>query len=1780
MNNLEEKPGYRMSRKMFDLLEPEDLEQDDSLAMAARRNLMEELMPATVSDSVIPMSFSFDADKFDKIYEARSLTTDEFVEDWERTMRDLEKDKFDEKKFVKEVAKGYKSGRFTKEISDMVSLKRSVVAEDLLAKLRGMERPGHNENIPKFWRFPVILDSYLPGDEPVELRSIGYTFDGSTIGRGLFSGFEPPESNTEGFPLYPDMMEELEDFLLDMMKSSSPSDDIIEVWKSSAMHMILRNLQELVYEVQLLSDRRFTLKPNKPSCAFKKYRKFSLLIAEGPMLKDSNQVVFRVLINSPEEPRFNKYSRSFWSYSEAGFTQWSDDQFTTGWMSLQMADLIHYDTVDSKCQVILSSMAMKAREAKLDWMVSPKLYRVHEFFMTMILIISEHKRNTVTCAQLARYLLHSATSLLSNHRKLAEEIFELPIRSVGQMIVVKRQAVWFSNALTDESDIAAYLTSQLTNDSTKDQFSTNSIYCPEFKVDFQILMDEIYYGNLFNVYHGFRSHRDKEVMTKIMAVEDVYRENVAKRTVTKDWSDIFYEKDRFCTFHPDFIRKAFEFYLDKDENKAVVERACLKMLTFGVNKLLKMTRSVVAVRDDFEPFLRMSSGSFNEKVTVLEAIFEQITSLSETKLAAINSAVDEFFAIFTTFNKPQHGKGREILIQSIMTRILTTLMNIFFEELCKAHPKDMTTKEVKKRELQSSIGLQYHNEATEANANSLDWAALSVSLNSDASKWAQALVMMTFSYMFDTENYKFPSGIKRFMIKMFCGYSNKFIYIPDTIKKKLDTWSWEMINEDETMKNVKRYSTATGLMLIRSGMGQGNLQHGSGFMHCIVDDYSDHLSTRIASKLGFTFRSTTLLSSDDSTKMSVLMFDKSRADSQSISAMVAIWADLYTSIRKLANIHINWKKTALQMIITEFNSVFTLLKRMYVASIKDAYSSVVIPDLSRAEEAVKEVLSNVRRLLDAGCYLPTIELALKLNRENLKKWYGIDDLTETTISGMLRCDPERLPFHLGFVPTTMVIETLLYGPEIHMAKASGMLLKFYQSIYTLQKMETLVEDLDTEANSKLTLELSGRPDKQLSEIKKVIIGSHKEELNNLADMISVSNIGSSVLLFDQMLYLRSYISMVKRTYGFSVSFRFNSLIRALQYKKSMSFTFDRETTMTIFEAITYILNKSIKNTFFSAFNPLFSVEEEHTHNKSLIKSMRVNRNIVRHPKMRSLIMYKREITDKSSEAEIIRSTFSSDMAVRARVLHFTSEISKMLNIDQDKLFEDPVTTLSKRFKQKPLLHFSNYVRWYTKLYQVKSFALVSDFPTTYNRRLDILSLYRFKTDPDFIYVPTEVTDTENIDALTDNSLLLAPFSEILKLDLTSITASNRKTQAFKAMTQSREIIQESMSTATFVGLTYNPASSRILYSASKTRQMWTDGVSMLSLESIEQDKFELKRYGEPSSIAISALVRNFGKLFLASRATEIMFVSSTAKRQMVINFYTKDSFDMADVLKLRMPITVLEVARSPARWKADLVMSTHRFNLYTGPTRFQPSEAAPGVEPKVLTDITHLTRSNCTLDEINQFMKSLPGYENSLFGVKKDLASEMASNFFSIMMSPGFSNPFAFLADIEYSSDEDDEPGVLGIERNMGDLLLPREIVEALTSPEKIMVFNHDVGSSDLLASVFTTVQRAVRDELTYNTRDLVKSSMSADKVFSFVMSMVKRDIKFGDGPEKTEVSDMLAMFITSAILRPSLLSMAKVRSAKVFLIDERELTRFSEGSVVSWSRTLELMELFTRLQV
>jgi len=1045
-----------------------------------------------------------------------------------------------------------------------------------------------NQSTKKFFKFPYVdvsmnhMEVYFKNRNADLFGAQKYTDDGTFYYDSSFDWKQQKERelvkkaslySVEGMGLDPSVDIPKMEVFLDGLKREKvfKPDSLMDSYKfidkeesmgnirQSNLWMLLCWVSDLYMNISYLLGRRevfYTVsykdgyqKPAKKSMTvLKRFGEYILMIKKGSMLTADKAIRFRV-ITTVENSENSMFKGAYFQKMES--CTFDENLVQSRWLSCTITDIRHF----LKIKEVGMALAVNFRDKEME--DKKKRYLGYNCFeknyLTMMVVLLEKSRNTSTTAQLNRYLLNSSLSYLSNRMEVLKDIHSDTVRSSVCAYIRICQVNWFNKMIDLMEDIwYSKLRDLHSTGPSFDRLHLPSFYDLSRDVEFSVTMDEIYTCNLFDKESGFKDHRFKGIVEKMTSAEMKF--NMIKSTEesqgkVSNLQDFWKSKDTLHTFDRKFVTKASRKYFKEKANRVRVQEAVLKAMYSVIDDAMMMTSSVEA-----GPYLSECL-NFNEKLKKTKSflsIFRLLRNSSTNMLMELCNKMDAVDAVFSIFPKPQIGSHREILIQSVMLRVTVKFLETIAKEVCKTHEKEMLTKQQMRTIHQSDTNTHYKDLMRVYSKKSL--VSVYFSMNMDSSKWSPGFVMENFMYF--VNEWDIPDSMKVFMMSVISSFSDKKMIVPLDMMEK---WAKTSLDQQEYLAGVEMFKRwaleGSGVVSILSGMGQGMFHFLSSMFHVVMDDYCDYLTDKVMkSQYGVTILDRSLISSDDKTKMKMMIFKRGTMDFDKVLKVYLMLTDMFT---RLSNIHINWKKSGLSFVLTEFNSVFSIGKRMCMATIKDLYTANDLPDLTYPEEAVKFMLSNIRRCMEHGSYLTTLSVLCRMAREQLKKYYRISDETIREICLFFKCTEEEIPFQLGFFPITRIFENLIYGPEINMfpmsTQRNRMLNKFYRNLYTAKTDTSKAKNeipFSGENVGRYYLKLPTHMDKKLRNLKKEFFEEDlqkstaeiKAEINKNALMVNLPRQSWD----SYNLFTTSYFSGMTASYEFQDTMAVHSLVRALQ----------------------------------------------------------------------------------------------------------------------------------------------------------------------------------------------------------------------------------------------------------------------------------------------------------------------------------------------------------------------------------------------------------------------------------------------------------------------------------------------------------------------------------------------------------------------------------------------------------------------------------------------------------
>nr|QDW81309.1 RNA-dependent RNA polymerase [Rhizoctonia solani bunya/phlebo-like virus 1] len=1319
------------------------------------------------------------------------------------------------------------------------------------------ERFNNNENFSfsKAFKLPFPLSEQFRNMKDSSTADFEYLFeyeakleleDGTKIlGRTPMYDFdknkEVLEYNEEGmgFDMEQDTMfcENLIEFLSEEIKETDKFGEYEKDFNSlkwyeevskTQSYFISMFWREMIENISYLDGRRYVNSKREGNTVLKDFGNYILMVKKGSKLTSQKQINFKLILRKEcammdEASAFHKFYPIKGNCNE-GFV-------TTRWLALSITDIRHFLKLPETMLLLSSDYQDKKQEMYKNTVAEFRV--LDKSLITMFMILMEHKRGTSTTNQLNRYIMHSATSFISNREKMIMDINADPIRSRIESYMRICQMRWFMHVLEKSKQMNFLRVSNL--DSTKtnyDRVIMPSFYDLSNNIEFSMMMNEIYTSNLFDKEAGFKDHRIKAIVAK-MSVAEIHYQEVKE----KDWSkgkvdnleDFFDSKDELHQFDKNYVIAATKRYFRKDNNRLLFKEAILRALQSCVDSAMMMTSSLKAGPYSSEAL------EFNERINKSKSfltIFEEVEKLNTNILMHMVSKEEVVDAIFTLFPKAQIGGPREILIQSVKLRLSVKFLETIAKMFSTTNPKEMLTKDSAKSNIQGEKMSEYKEMLGAFRKKRIP--SLYCSLNADATKWAPGFVMEHFLHFI--YNWEIEDEIKDFLCVVVSSFSNKKMLVPGELMKK---WESKDINSKEYSEGVewfKRQALSNqGVVELESGMGQGMLHFLSSIYHCVIDDMSDLIMRDcLLSVNGTRMDSTSLISSDDKTKMLLMWFPNEANAVKSLKDYIVMIHSLY----RLGNIHTNWKKSALHFIITEFNSLFSIGKRMVWALIKDIYTALNLPDLTAPEEAVRFMLANIRRLLENGMFLPSVETALKLARKMLMRYYRMDSRLVEELKLILECDYEDLPFHLGFMPLKMPVETLIYGPEIQMYSSTvgEKLLSFYKGIYTAssgdrEKVAKGAIPFSESNTGKYWLELNSHLDKELVKIKenffKNMLKMDNEEVMRLMDSHAL-NVNRPIQDYQSYKqFTREYFVGMNRKYEFQETMVVHSLVRALQLSKTKGVMFPKNKEFIELEDELSKLQKDMlqdpihrqefmlklmvlkdniddslydlkrftlemmsyseKVSSIKMFDGLEQVVEFHEINMKKIENMR-RTNKFGHPNFRTIRFYVSDVGISTKVKDILNYMFDPSQDISNSVMASFENLARMVGdkFSVDDALNKPFMFIKELMKHSdyPFKSFKDFLNYHTKNLKHVKIDMMMDVPCAGNMERNLLNVYRTKLYPSFILEnvvdePRDMSDTIFLTKMSMSEFKALDYSKIMPEDFTVSLMDSSVTRARK-----------------------------------------------------------------------------------------------------------------------------------------------------------------------------------------------------------------------------------------------------------------------------------------------------------------------------------------------------------------------------------------------------------------
>jgi hypothetical protein len=1150
-------------------------------------------------------------------------------------------------------------------------------------------------------------------------------------------------------------------------------EDWYKVVKENKVFEYLYNFEKVAREICYLEGRRKVMKGldgvgqigNKFAVG-KAYKGFTLFLKGGSQMTKEKAIRFCIMVEDGDQEG-GMYHHSWLS---SGILEMKK----TKWLTMTLSDLKHFSVIFNVAVSLCSHYKDLIEET--HGMVPPLM----ESLMKLPCIIPMiHKRGLSTTLQLNRYILHSGTALATDRIELMKTIFKDPVRGVVEGVMRLKQADWLLSL--DQSRlkrIRNHLLQVNTTDAEYDRLYVPSFWDNSVEVEFSVAMNDIYLCNLFEKESGYSTHRAKAIISKTLKEEKNSFYNVRgtpeSQGEIKDYEDFISKEDQHHTFDKKSVMAAGKLFW----NKISASKDPNEELYYAFMDTLRDTMTTKSsLRGGPVESDTMAYRERVEKDFAFNTVYQKVCEMSTATLIGMCQEVDILEAFFSLFPKAQIGGPREILIQAVTTRIFVKFMERMCVGLAKLHSKEMLTGDKEKLRIQTETLRSFKQKAIRARFQGRK--VCTASLNADASRWSPSMVMEELMYFVMAWNCS--DWIKDYFLSVIRSFSYKSCFLPEALVKNWSNRTELESEAEEDMEWLRLCMMDTSYCVkFLSGMGQGMFHFLSTVYHCGVDDYTDQvLMMRLP--IGMTMEIVTVVSSDDKTKMIYLEYSSIKVLSEWLFNLVFV----IDSCSRLCNIHTNWKKTALQLIITEFNSVFSIGMRMVLASIKDVYTAVQVVDLTAPEFAVREVSSNLSRAFLNGVYLTTLTVMAKLMRQSLMDWYCISEEVCNNLCSILNCGSDQLPYHLGFLPLDYLLESSIYGLDFHMFKGSNSneLKLFYKGVHSKVEFDEealMFQDkyLTSMSFSTYRMELPARIDKDMQERRQTFYGSSEtmkaevKHQNKVALMVNrPRNDPGSLIDFARGFYLG-----IKRNYTYSTGFATHSMVRALQYGTdgirvipTVSLTTEEKVTLRGLDS------KSKKEAYLKQINEkVYSVEE---FVRAMLKAgsqaaktslrmkqgMRVildtadrNREELktcarirkrRHAKLREIRFFTTRVWKEATEREVINFLFKQNEYDSTRITSCVDDLLSIFDETASEVRKNPFLAIKNMFSNssRPFLDFKQYLSFSQKVLRFTTKTMVSDSPDTGNMRGNLMNLLMTRSNPKFCYVGRSANEQEEVE---------------------------------------------------------------------------------------------------------------------------------------------------------------------------------------------------------------------------------------------------------------------------------------------------------------------------------------------------------------------------------------------------------------------------------------------------
>lgn len=1117
--------------------------------------------------------------------------------------------------------------------------------------------------------------------------------------------------------------------------------------------------------------REFRKLTPKKFCAFRSIGPFIVEVKNGPKLKRNSNLRFRIWAS--RSAHMWEHSNEFHSFHAHNSNEFS----STKYLSIQPIDLVTYlNCFEATMMLSIGFFEKVKEETKSD--STPD-----EFLMSLsvrLFQLIEHRNNTSMAAQLSRYLLVGNSGLFADRKSLISEIGSDVIRSKFQMYTISRQLRWTKRMSRVRTD---FLTRAFTiqEDTMADQTScmVPSFYC-DVDMPLPLLLDEIYFCNLLDPNYGTRKHMTEATFKKMAKMEILWRSKISDP-----------EKVRLMRG----LARSEGWVHSKDKetfflfDRAIVfATVATVMRSVSIDNLMR--QFLVKM---FEPMTELMTLKSNVMETLGNTIYDHSNSFREVRKTAfetqsmivkkymVTTVLDtvnlfnHFDYYFAEFPKPQIGGPREILIQDMFSRTKARLLENFFNMLNKQFENEMTSNASKKFTRQANMDHTLESALSEKERKPV---RISLANNKDHSKWSPSTNIIQYAYMVMPMN--IGERLKEFLVVAIMAYSSAKVGMPLQMSETLDNMGLKKVMEEKEEEIGWMYNqfvnggSGNAIVTIKSGWPQGMLQFASSTYHVMEKALMKMVWEDLSGVVGVNWAIFDMITSDDTTDYMVIEAD----GVDKISSFISLMLSTGYIVGKSFNLHENKKKTNLQLVIKEFNSIFQVGRSVLTPMIKFLVKSVAIPDFTYPEEAAKELISMEQMLLLNGASYNILKASRVSHRRTLRVGYNQNQY-EDELCEKLNCKVEELPIELGFLPKDRVMETAIYGADvIGLTQENSSVTEFVERLFTNNKETFNFFSVDKTSYMgdfmiKEKLKLPMKLDRKMKELK-TRVGVSDSIVNEIANKrfdVMMESKDSPFILTS------TFYKMMGINVRFSIDtgflYRAHSMVRANQINSEISSLSRTSKTpvKTIVDFVDMILknegrpigvisNHPMRSVMVTANQIFKEVEGKVKSGEVLLEDMS------KKPKYREVLFCNQEVYPTLNSSDTYRLFRTKPSLRNTRDSYKSNIMQKFYNFTTSFYDDNIVKSLLSEGRLNAMTLVSFFENMSSMMKTFKS-TLPTDEPPSSNASLNFLSLVRTRMFPGKVVkemdLDTEHTnDLVRVSEIADNMASLPALASDMK----------------------------------------------------------------------------------------------------------------------------------------------------------------------------------------------------------------------------------------------------------------------------------------------------------------------------------------------------------------------------------------------------------------------------------